>query len=158
MSTRDELVAALQRSAPQVVTDGILFHQAVADRLGVNVTDLRCLQILVEAGALAPGALAERTGLTTGAVTRLIDRLEAGGWVARERDARDRRRVLVRPDPARLAELAPLYEGVAAGWGQLLAGYRDDQLELVLDLFQQMRAMSRREAARLREARPPEVP
>jgi hypothetical protein len=150
MSTRDELMAALQRTAPHVVTDGILFHQAVADRLGLGVTDLRCLQILAEEGALTPGALAARTGLTTGAVTRLIDRLEQGGWVHRERDTRDRRKVAVRPDSERLGGLGPLYEGVGRGWAELLSRYDDDQLALVLDLFERMRALSRREAARLR--------
>src|SRR5215470_10658835 len=99
---RSGLLGELARSAQRAATDGILFHQAVADRLGLHVSDLRCLTILYETGSVSAGELGERTGLTTGAVTRMIDRLERTGYVRREPDPADRRRVIVSPVPGQI--------------------------------------------------------
>jgi DNA-binding MarR family transcriptional regulator len=147
---RAELLAELARAAQRSTTDGILFHQAVADRLGLHVTDLRCLNLLAQAGPLTAGELGEQTGLlTTGAVTRMVDRLERAGYVRRQIDPRDRRRVIVQPVPERLAAIAPLYQGMAAAWGDLLAAYGEEQLALFLELFERMHRLSRQELARL---------
>src|SRR5947199_8239075 len=107
-SARARLLGDLARSAQRAATDGILFHQAVADRLGLHVSDLRCLNILLDAGSLPAGEIGERTGLTTGAVTRMVDRLEQAGYVHRGPDPADRRRVIVSPVAERLATIAPL--------------------------------------------------
>ena len=72
-----------------------LVGQAAADRIGINATDLNCLNILSFSGQMTAGELARATGLTTASITGVIDRLEAAGYVRRERDARDRRRVVV---------------------------------------------------------------
>jgi DNA-binding MarR family transcriptional regulator len=77
----------------------IIFHQSIAERLGLNITDHKCLDFISEYGPVTAGHLAEFTGLTTGAITAVIDRLEHGGYVLRERDATDRRRVLIRSRP-----------------------------------------------------------
>ena len=148
---RAELLAELQRAARRSTTDGILFHQAVADRLGLHVTDLRCLNLLSQSGPLTAGELGQQTGLgTTGAVTRMVDRLERAGYVRRQLDPRDRRRVIIQPVPERLATLAPHYQGMATAWTDLLAGYSDQQLELFLDLFDRMHQMSQQQLADLR--------
>src|SRR5690554_3683339 len=76
-------------------TATILFHTAVADRLGLNVTDLKCYSLIRQAGSMSAGELAEQTHLTTGAITGVADRLEKVGLVRRGRDAADRRRVLI---------------------------------------------------------------
>jgi DNA-binding MarR family transcriptional regulator len=103
----------------RVVADLIVFNQEVADRLGVGTTDMQVVgHIQREGGAMTPGRLAELTGLSTGTITGLIDRLEKAGYVRRERDPNDRRRVLLHVDEARLQqEIAPLY----AAQGALLA-------------------------------------
>jgi DNA-binding MarR family transcriptional regulator len=151
---RAELLAGLQRAAQRSTTDGILFHQAVADRTGLHVTDLRCLNLLAQAGPLTAGELGQQTGLgTTGAVTRMVDRLERAGYVRREVDPRDRRRVIIQPVPERLATLAPHYQGMAAAWTDLLAGYSDQELELFLDLFDRMHEMSQQQLADLHRSR-----
>jgi DNA-binding MarR family transcriptional regulator len=107
---RAKLLTELQRAAQRSTTDGILFHQAVADRLGLHVTDLRCLNLLSLSGPLTAGELGQQTGLgTTGAVTRMVDRLERAGYVRRQRDASDRRKVVVAPMPEAMAELAQHY-------------------------------------------------
>ena len=149
---RAKLLTELQRAAQRSTTDGILFHQAVADRLGLHVTDLRCLNLLSLSGPLTAGELGQQTGLgTTGAVTRMVDRLERAGYVHRELDPRDRRRVIIRPVPERLATLAPHYQGMATAWTDLLAGYSEHQLELFLDLFDRMHQMSQQQLADLRQ-------
>ena len=145
-----ELLAELQRAAQISTTDGILFHQAVADRVGLHVTDLRCLNVLAQAGPLTAGELGQQLGLgTTGAVTRMVDRLERAGYVRRQADPRDRRRVIIQPVPERLAAIAPHYRGMATAWNDLLAAYSDEQLTLFLDLFDSMHQMSQQQLASL---------
>jgi MarR family transcriptional regulator, organic hydroperoxide resistance regulator len=147
---RGELLARLQRAAQTSTTDGILFHQAIADRVGLHVTDLRCLNVLAQAGPLTAGELGQQLGLgTTGAVTRMVDRLEAAGYVRRQPDPGDRRRVIIHPVPERLATIAPHYQGMATAWNDLLAAYTDEQLHLFLDLFDRLHQLSQHQLARL---------
>src|SRR5919109_1824865 len=87
----EELLVEVRAS--QNATDR--FDQAVADALGLNRTDMRCLDILDREGRMTAGRLAEATGLTTGAVTTVLDRLEQAGYARRVRDTDDRRRVYV---------------------------------------------------------------
>src|SRR5690242_14179462 len=127
---RARMLGELARAAQQAATDGIMFHQAVADRLGLHVSDLRCLNILLEAGPVPAGEIGERTGLTTGAVTRMVDRLERAGYVRRQSDPADRRRVLVSPVPERMATIGPMYAGMATAWAAAMNDYDDEQLGL----------------------------
>ena len=152
---RAELLTELQRATQRSTTDGILFHQAVADRVGLHVTDLRCLNVLARAGPLTAGELGQQLGLgTTGAVTRMVDRLERAGYVRRQADPGDRRRVIIHPLPDRLAAIASHYQGMAAAWTDLLAAYSDEQLALFLDLFDRMHELSQQQLARLDQDRP----
>lgn len=144
------MLSDLARSAQRAATDGILFHQAVADRLGLHVSDLRCLTILLDAGSLLAGEIGERTGLTTGAVTRMVDRLERAGYVRREPDPADRRRVIVSPVAERMATIAPLYAGMAQAWATAMSGYDDEQLTVIHTLFDRLHEISNAEIARLR--------
>src|SRR5437868_14180323 len=118
--SRRDLVAGLQAELTQTIADGILFHQAVADRLGLALSDFKCLTLLDEQGSTA-GDIAVRTGLTTGAVTRMIDRLERRGWVRRESNPEDRRRVRVRPVAGAPEEIWPVFAGMAARGARALA-------------------------------------
>src|ERR1700749_2956062 len=76
-----------------------LLGAAAADKIGINVTDLNCLNILALGGHLTAGELAKQTGLTTASITGVLDRLEEAGFVRRERDPGDRRRGGGHPDP-----------------------------------------------------------
>ncbi|MFG2102712.1 MarR family winged helix-turn-helix transcriptional regulator [Micromonospora echinaurantiaca] len=147
---RQELLLELQATLTQAVADAILVQQAAADRLGLGLADFKCLTALTEQGSATAGEIAQRTGLTSGAVTRMIDRLERAGWVRRRHDTVDRRRVIVEPVPARLAEIEPLFAGMAAGWSAALADYDDAQLRMLIDLFGRMRALARQQAAAIR--------
>ncbi|WP_433219343.1 MarR family winged helix-turn-helix transcriptional regulator [Dactylosporangium sp. CS-047395] len=152
--SRQALMADLQATLTQAVADAILVQQAAADRLGLPLADFKCLTALLEQGTATAGELMQRTGLTSGAVTRMVDRLERAGWVRRTHDTVDRRRVIVEPVAARLGEIEPLFAGMATGWNTALAGYDEAQLHLLLDLFQRMRALAREQAAAIRADRP----
>src|SRR5215472_2397242 len=129
-----------------------LLGAASAERIGVNVTDLNCLNILALSGHLTAGELARRTGLTTASITGVLDRLEEAGFVRRERDAHDRRRVIVRLDPARgMRDVAPVFAPVIQAWRGAAAGYTDEQLNLILDSQRQLERIMRDALIELRE-------
>jgi DNA-binding MarR family transcriptional regulator len=108
-----------------------LLGATAADRLGINVTDLNCLNILALSGQLTAGEVARATGLTTASITGVLDRLETAGFVRRERDPADRRRVVVRLEAGRgLRDLAPVFTPVVRAWREAAAEYSDEQLRL----------------------------
>jgi DNA-binding MarR family transcriptional regulator len=113
----------------------IMFHQAVADRLGMHPTDHKCIGLLASAGSTTAGELAEATGLTTGAITGVIDRLEAAGFVRREDDPDDRRRVIIRVVPKRYRDVARLFEPLAAAAAELSKRYTEEELATILDFM-----------------------
>jgi DNA-binding MarR family transcriptional regulator len=135
-----------------------LFHQAVAQRLGLNVTDLKCLDLARGETRLTPGRLAELTGLTTAAVTTILDRLEHAGFVQRERDPKDRRKILVRPLSGRAEEVARLFAPLDQALSHLLEQYTTEEL-VFLDAFAlRVGQILQQETARLREPSGPEDP
>src|SRR5438105_13746129 len=89
---------------------GAIFSQTVADSAGISSSDLECLDFLNLEGRMTAGRLAEITGLTTGAITGVVDRLEQAGFVCRERDADHRRKVFIAPAPENIAKFGKLYE------------------------------------------------
>ncbi|WP_069165623.1 MarR family winged helix-turn-helix transcriptional regulator [Nocardia altamirensis] len=135
---RAELGAALTLAAQRSATDAVMMHQAIADRVGLHVTDLRCLNMLRLGGPATAGELAATAGLTTGAITRMIDRLLKAGYVRREHDEQDRRRVIITAVPERFDELAPHYELLAREFDTVAAEYTEEQLELILQLFHRL--------------------
>ncbi|MDH6245548.1 MarR family transcriptional regulator [Mycobacterium sp. OTB74] len=135
---REQLAEMLKSAAQRAATEAVMMHQAIADTVGLPTTDLRCLNILRQDGPTTPGKLAAATGLTTGAITRMIDRLLAAGFVQRAHDEQDRRRVLITAVPERLSEIAPHYEPIAAQFDKVTSSYTNDQLELILGLFDRL--------------------
>lgn len=103
----------------RLITRAISVHEVVAASLGINATDLRCLELLEGEEQMTPSRLAGLAGLTTGAVTGVLDRLEAAGFVRREADPSDRRRFIVRPVPERMAHVAAAYQPVLERIGQI---------------------------------------
>ncbi|MGI0044971.1 MAG: MarR family winged helix-turn-helix transcriptional regulator, partial [Nitrososphaeraceae archaeon] len=92
---REEIIQAIIDKRREMSTETIMFHQAVADTLGLHITDHKCLDLIHYYGAMPAGRLGELTGLTSGAVTGTIDRLEQAGYVRRVNDPKDRRRTIV---------------------------------------------------------------
>lgn len=114
MSTgnRTALHAELVIQIRRFIAGTIIFNQKVADRVGLHLTDMQCINLLDLFGAATPGTLAECTGLSTGGVTVMLDRLEKGGFIKRERNPDDRRSVLVRVNPGKLRKIHALYAGI----------------------------------------------
>lgn len=131
--SRAELLGRLEQALRKVGAHSVLMSDAVATRVGINSTDLECLDLLHLAGASTPGWLARQTGLTTGAMTAVIDRLERAGFVRRSPDPQDRRRVLVDVRPAGIRRIAPLYQRLAAATARLNAEFDDRQLSTVAE-------------------------
>lgn len=128
-----------------------LMSQAAADRIGINATDLNCLNILSFSGQLTAGELAKATGLTTASITGVVDRLEQAGFVHRERDAADRRLVVVHLDSARaLATIAPVFGPMLGAWQRMTDQYTDDQLRLIVEFYGQVEDVIREHLAHLR--------
>jgi DNA-binding MarR family transcriptional regulator len=108
-------------------------------------------------GPITAGGLAEATGLTTGAITGVIDRLERAGFARRERDPEDRRKVLVRAEPVVNQRVVPLFEPMQRAAMTALAPYRDGELALLLDFFTRVRETALAAMAELRAGAAPEV-
>lgn len=163
MSSRRETLDTLRAGAPvfrEYLTALILHGQAAADAVGLGTTDFYGLNLVAAVGPLTAGELAERTGLTTGAATRLIDRLQRAGYVRREADPNDRRKVLVASVPERTAEFAHLLEPAQRLLGDVFLSYTPGQLAVLFDYFARA-AGALREASsstRDRSRRPPSNP
>jgi DNA-binding MarR family transcriptional regulator len=147
---RAALVEALERELRAAGAQGVVFSQALADRLGMNPTDLECLGLLGDFGPLTAGQLAEHTGLTTGAITGVVDRLEKHGYVRRVSDPTDRRRVIVERIPQRMGPIHALFAPLQQATHELCTRYGDQELSLVLDFLARSTALVQAETARLR--------
>jgi DNA-binding MarR family transcriptional regulator len=141
--------------AAAVRKTGSLMHlmsQAAADRIGINATDLNCLNILSFSGQMTAGELARATGLTTASITGVVDRLEQAGFVHRERDAKDRRRVVIHLNAQRaLSTVAPVFGPLMGAWQRIADRYSDDELQLIVEFYDQMEQIIRHHLIRLRE-------
>jgi DNA-binding MarR family transcriptional regulator len=132
---KSALLDDLQQAGQRLSLATIMFHQAVADRLGLHPTDHKCIGLLGSAGSATAGELAEATGLTTGAITGVIDRLEAAGFVRREDDPDDRRRVIIRVVPKRYGDIARLFEPFAAAVLEMGSRYSEKELATIVDFM-----------------------
>ncbi|MBN6051829.1 MarR family transcriptional regulator, partial [Nonomuraea sp. RK-328] len=132
----------------------VLFNQAVADHLGLHPTDVQGLSLLTAAPEpLTVKQIAELTGLTTGSATRLVDRLERGGYVVRTPDRQDRRRVLVAPIPERVARVTALWDELGTSWQALYDEHTEEELEVITRHMRRAHDLSHDQMDRLR-ARP----
>src|SRR5216684_4394840 len=129
----EELEHAVRRSSAQ----GVIFGQTVASRVGISSSDLECLDFLNLEGRVTAGRLAEVTGLTTGAITGVVDRLEKAGLVRRERDESDRRKVFIATVPENVAQVGKYYQHMQRAVLKDWASYSDGELELLLRFMTQ---------------------
>ena len=132
-SRRSELLTRLDGALRKVSAQSVLLSDTVARLVGLNSTDLECLDLLYLSGPATAGRLASHTGLTTGAITAVIDRLERAGYVRRKRDSHDRRVVVVEALPAGLKRIEPMYRRLARSMDQLHDDYDDRQLAVVVE-------------------------
>lgn len=125
-------------------------NHAVAERLGLHPTAWECLSLLFEHGSMPAGRLAELTGLTTGSITGLVDRLESSGYVQRRRDPGDRRRVVVEVVPEALADVPRLFEPMLDDMNRVHRGYTEEQMTAMVECLQDAADVLRRHALRIR--------
>jgi DNA-binding MarR family transcriptional regulator len=152
MSTRrqrDALLEELDRTVRAMTGQSVLLSQSVAAIAGINSTDLECLDAIHTRGAASPGDLAAATGLTTGAVTSVIDRLEQAGYVRREPHPSDRRKVLLRLQPQATQKVADLYAPLQKEMLSLWSQYDEDQISLVIDFLKKSCQAAERQVAEL---------
>jgi DNA-binding MarR family transcriptional regulator len=151
---RAELAAAFGAAIRKTGSLMQLMSQAAADRIGINATDLNCLNILSFSGQMTAGELARATGLSTASITGVVDRLEEAGYVRRERDPRDRRRVVIRLVlEAALRDVASVFLPMMRDWQEMAARYSDDELRLIMGFYDRMEEVLRGHLIRLREAK-----
>jgi len=129
----EELEHAVRRSSAL----GVIFGQTVANRIGIAASDLECLDFLNLEGRVTAGRLAELTGLTTGAITGVVDRLEKAGLVRRERDQSDRRKVYVAIVAESVARIGRYYEPMQRAVLKDWETYTDAELKLLLRFMTQ---------------------
>lgn len=126
-----EAEAQLARLARRHSTATVLFHHAMAERLGLGPSDHKCLDLLLQHEGMTGSRLAALTGLTTGAVTGVVNRLEKAGYVRRRPDPSDGRRQLLQPVAERVADVAAWFAENAPDHADLLAGMDSEQVSAV---------------------------
>lgn len=148
--TKTELIDAIgeQFRVNQNRTD--VFDDIAAKVLGINRTDQRCVDIVTRLGCATAGELAREAGLTTGAVTSVIDHLERAGWVRRRHDSEDRRRVLIEPTPQVYRKAAEIWGPMKEAWDNRARRYSREQLEFLLDFMVTSNGLADEQIERIR--------
>jgi DNA-binding MarR family transcriptional regulator len=149
---RREIIHAVNQKFTEMSTETLLFHQALADILDFHIIDHRCMHFLHSYGAMPAGRLAELTGLTTAAVTGIIDRLEEAGYVRRVNYPNDRRRTIV--EPVRNKKLEKMLEMIFTPFHEkmykLFSLYSDSELAFLLDVMSKSIELTHEESKKLR--------
>lgn len=140
-----DLLESLTRSLQRYGMRSVLFQQNMAHKIGVAHTDLKTAEILNETGPITAGELAKITGLSTGSVTTLIDRLEKSGYVKRERDHIDGRRVKIVPIASRQEQIKSHYHSLSAATKDLCTSYEDKELTIILRFIEDITKIMEKE-------------
>jgi DNA-binding MarR family transcriptional regulator len=135
---REHAISDFTRAGRESSRLSVMFRHALASRLGLTVTDMECLDFLMDTGSATAGQLAEQTNLTTGAITSMIRRLEQAGYVTSHRDPADRRRVVVTLVPEKLDHGRQLYASFADDGQQMINGYTTQELQFLVRHYDRM--------------------
>jgi DNA-binding MarR family transcriptional regulator len=157
MSNRNSKERLIEQTLQEIrALDGELdlMDHAIADRLGMNRTDAQCMDLISRLGPMTAGELADRVGLTAGAITAVLDRLERGHWIRRVHDTVDRRRVMVSGGQAEHAKLQPIFAGLRESTREVLGRYSKEQLEVIADFLRRIAAIAAEHRQGLRRPRP----
>ena len=149
--SRQQSTTAIRDSLRELRIQLALLNYRVGSQVELKDADLDMLDMLDAYGPLSPSALARRAGMHPATMTGVLDRLERGGWIARERDPEDRRAVLVRVVRDRDGELLGHYTGLSRSMNKLLAGYSDEELEVIADFMRRTAEAGRRATDELAE-------
>jgi DNA-binding MarR family transcriptional regulator len=150
--SRERMIQNVTDKIREMSTEAVMFHQALADELGLYITDHKCLDLIHRFGAMPAGKLGELTGLTTGAITGMIDRLEKVGYVRRTNDPKDRRKTIVEPVRNKKLErkIEMIFTPIHERMHKFLSSYSDSELSFLLDAITKLIEQTREESKRLR--------
>lgn len=151
MTSKAELIAAIGEATRRFQDSTNEFDDAACAALGINRTDLKCLGMVLEAGSISAGELAAGLGLTRGATTTALDRIERAGYARRVADPADRRGVRIELTPGCLRALEAIWGGIRAQGEAMMAGYTAADLATVLRFIEEARAMQQRDTQRVRK-------
>lgn len=152
MMNREDVIQAINQKFREMSTETIMFHQAVADVLGLHITDHKGLDLIYRYGPMPAGRLGELTGLTTGPVTGIIDRLEKAGYVRRVNDPKDRRITIIEPTRNKKLErkLEAIFTPISIRMHKLLSSYSDNELAFLFEVLTKSLEQSHDELMKLR--------
>lgn len=138
LNSRTQIVSDLDWRLRTFTTSAVLAANSIAQKVGMGANDLKCAEILIRMGPLNAGKLGELAGLTTGAITGIVDRLEQAGWAKRGPDPNDRRKVIIYPGPQDSARMEGLYNDYMDSLRKLLASYSDAELMLLTEFINKL--------------------
>jgi DNA-binding MarR family transcriptional regulator len=149
---REGIIQAINQKFREISTETIMFHQAIADVLGLHITDHKGLDLIYQYGPMSAGRLSELTGLTTGAVTGIIDRLEKAGYVRRVNDPKDRRRTIIELTRNKILErkLEDIFTPLRNRMYKVLSSYSDNELAFLFNVLTKSLEQSHEELMKLR--------
>jgi DNA-binding MarR family transcriptional regulator len=149
--TKADLKRQVIAAAREYGINTVLFRNMVGERLGVNVTDMECLGLVFNKGLATPSELARHTGLSSGATTAMLDRLEKSGLIERQPNPDDRRGTLIVLAKAGVEKVAPWFASVRKAQEKLVSSYSEEELQLILDFFEKSTGMWEEERKKLRQ-------
>lgn len=128
-----------------------LFRNAVSEWAGLNVTDMECLRLLFLKGTASPSELAKHTGLTSGATTAMLDRLENAGLIERRPNPNDRRGTLIAAAESSAEKAASWFASARNAQDKLISSYSEEELEIISDVFEKFTKLWDDERKKLRK-------
>jgi DNA-binding MarR family transcriptional regulator len=135
-----KLMESMMAEVRRFIAGAILFNLKVAAEVGLNGTDMQCLNLLEIQGSAKPGEVARWASLTTGGVTVVLDRLEKAGYIRREPNPEDRRSTIIRPVLAKYQKFEPHYRAKGEALMKALSSYGENELGVILDFFERVNA------------------
>ena len=149
---REGIIQSINQKFREISTETIMFHQAIADVLGLHITDHKVLDFIYRYGPMPAGRLSELTSLTTGAVTGIIDRLEKAGYVRRVNDPKDRRRTIIELTRNKKLErkLEDIFTPLSMRMHKVLSSYSDNELAFLFNVLTKSLEQSHEELMKLR--------
>ena len=147
---RPELLRRLWDLGREMSTQTVFLHQAIAQSAGLNATDTKCVDLILrsENGRVTAGWLSQQSGLTTGAITHILDRLEKRRYIRRIRDTEDRRRVFIAVNRASLKPLEPKFEAIGKAYMAMLEQFSDADLQLICDYLEKTSEVSKQQLSK----------
>ncbi|HRQ40042.1 MAG TPA: MarR family transcriptional regulator [Chloroflexota bacterium] len=148
--TKAELTQRALKAVAEYGAHLTLFRNAMSEWAGLNVTDMECLRFLFLKGVATPTELARHTGLTSGAATAMLDRLEKAGLIERRPNPDDRRGTLITPAPSAAEKVRSWFESARNAQDELISSYSESELEIIADVFERFTQLWDQEREKLR--------